>query len=292
MNILQWTVVISSVFGLACANPVNSECGIKDVSDLTESNQKNEWPWLASLVYKSEDENKNGKFFCSGTLISLKSVLTAAHCMQNKVQEKRLNPSDFEVQLGRHNLSDENELQGNAKVLEPIIIIAMHPDWNPTDNDNYRYDADIALLIAEKAIQPSLYIRPICLPDRDLPNINASTVGWVFTGDDEDKVKKEPRQAQVERVSQEECFLEDHRLEKMTSNRTLCVKAVDGQPCSGDSGKIVKTVIFICEFLIKTFVHFRRRFIREIWQCLVHPWNRLEWFDCGKLSNNSTFTLH
>lgn len=40
----------------------------------------------------------------------------------------RLNPSDFEVKLGRHNLSDNDEFEKSAKVFEPIIIIAMYPD--------------------------------------------------------------------------------------------------------------------------------------------------------------------
>lgn len=242
MKISQWIVLVSlsTVFGLFCASPVSSQCGIKEVSVVanrikggTESNQ-NEWPWLCSLVYKSED--KNGEFFCSATLISLKIVITAAHCIQDKGHEKRLSPNDFEVQLGRHNLSDKNELKRNATVLGPIIVIAMHPDWVPTDHENYRYDADIALLISERDTEYSHFIKPICLPDHDIQNVNGTTVGWGFTSDDEEDVEDTPRQAQVERVSQGNCFQEEHELEEIASERTFCVKGVDGEPCIGDSG--------------------------------------------------------
>lgn len=71
---------------------------------------RNYWPWLAALTFKSNDPERSGMFFCGGTLVSMKSIITAAHCMQEKRETKRKNPSDFDVQLGRHNLKDEKEL--------------------------------------------------------------------------------------------------------------------------------------------------------------------------------------
>lgn len=86
---------------------------------------RNNWPWLAAFVYTSKDPAINGKFFCGATLLSMKSVITAAHCMQEKHTETRMNPSDVEVHLGRHNLSDDSEINKLAKVLPHIVIIAM-----------------------------------------------------------------------------------------------------------------------------------------------------------------------
>ncbi len=45
------------------------------------------WPFLAALYYVEQS-----KFFCGGTLISSKNILTAAHCVQQKNSLKKLDP--------------------------------------------------------------------------------------------------------------------------------------------------------------------------------------------------------
>lgn len=238
MKILQWLVVVFIVFGLSWKIANSAQCGKRTVPSgfVAKGDEvtRKYWPWLAALILK-EDQ----KFFCGATLITLKTALTAAHCIQDKRVKERKNPKDFEVHLGRHDLSDKEELKKLAKTLDPIIIIAMHPDWNPTDYLNYQYDADIALLIAAKEVERSPFISPICLQDRDISNINGTIVGWGYSSDEKRKTEDIARQAEAEKVSLLDCFFEENALLAIASRRTFCVKGVvEGSgPCKGDSGK-------------------------------------------------------
>lgn len=255
MNILQFIAVFVTLVRLSeeSSEEFGVHCGIKEIGIIGPRIAngievgKNEWPWLASLIYMRENSELKGQFFCAATLVSLKSALTAAHCIQAKTSEERLNIDDFEVHLGRHDLRDNNELQESAKVLLPIVVIAMHPEWSPMDNSDNRYDADLALLVAGKNIDYSPFISPVCLPARTTlqdscldNNVLGTIVGWGFSSDDQTAVEDKPRKAQVVRVSPEDCFLEDHALVVISSKRTFCVKGVEegAGPCTGDSGKL------------------------------------------------------
>lgn len=224
-----------TVFGLSCGNSISAQCGKETIEQTVPTSfikggtASKHWPWLVALIYK-----KSGDFFCRATLISMKTALTAAHCIQQKYSTTRLNPTDVEVYLGRHNLSDSGELNKMAKVLE-IVKIAMHPDWDPK---NFRYDADIALLIASKEVERSSFISPICLPNREIQKHSGIIVGWGFSNDEKRKTEDIPRQAEAEKVPLIDCLLVDNDLVRIASKRTFCVKGVaEGSgPCKGDSG--------------------------------------------------------
>lgn len=193
MNILQWVVVILAVFGLSRGNSISAQCGRKTVlaDSIRNVTEENHWPWLAAIVSRDD-----GRLLCVATLIAMRSVVTTANCMVDSLTSKNLSPSDFDVRLGVNNLSaDDKERKVLTKLLEPIIKIVIHPDWNRT---GFRYEADIALVIAGKYIEFSEFISPICLPNRDIENVLETDVSWEFAIDAGENiwqvtVKKFPR---------------------------------------------------------------------------------------------------
>ncbi|CRL03753.1 CLUMA_CG016961, isoform A [Clunio marinus] len=132
--------------------------------------KRNQWPFLVALMMVAD-----GKFFCSGTLISRSHVLTAAHCLQEKGQETPSTPSEFILHLGKYNLSLVYEC-GSITVFPERIKI--HPNWNIHQE---KYDSDIALIKIEGTVPIRTNIFPACLWTSKMEAIGHQTgtvVGW------------------------------------------------------------------------------------------------------------------
>lgn len=101
----------------------------------------NEFPWIVGL-------QRQGKLYCSATLITNKHLLTAAHCVDS------FDAHEIRVFLGGHNItSDYTELRRVRK-------IRSHENF-----DIFTFNNDIAVVELDKPVKFGPTIQPACLPD-------------------------------------------------------------------------------------------------------------------------------
>lgn len=204
------------------------KCGVKWKSNVDKTTtEANEWPWVASLFFKTLNN-----FKCGGSIVSDHHIITAAHCVSRR--KKVLDPSELLVYLGKHNLSASEE---NSEWFHPHEIL-VHPDWEEGDK---KFDADLAILVSAIAFPFSEKISPVCLwtdVGEDEDNIG-TVVGW---GGSKDSIPSGhsdvPHQFQVERVPSARCYEDFYLIASIASSRTFCAGGVvkDFNPCTGDSG--------------------------------------------------------
>jgi hypothetical protein len=120
-------------------------------------------------------------------------------------------------------------------VTSAIEKITIHPDWNSNTDS---YDADITILTLKSEVIFNDFIQPICLmnPESELASITKG-ISLVF-GDAENARYMNGLKAITTPIhSNEDCFLANAELAKLSSKRTFCGGYANGTgPCFGDSG--------------------------------------------------------
>ena len=73
---------------IICSSYSAAECGVKKTVRVVggQNTEINEYPWMALMRLKHQSQ---AGFFCGGTLINSRWVLTAQHCIFNGVDTGR-----------------------------------------------------------------------------------------------------------------------------------------------------------------------------------------------------------
>ncbi|KAM4611744.1 hepatocyte growth factor activator [Polymixia lowei] len=122
-------------------------------------------PWMAAIYVGKAD-------FCAGTLISSCWVVSAAHCFFRSPLK-----SQIRVVLGQHKFNT-TDLNTKTFGVEQYIFPKQFSVFNPT-----LYDIVLVKLKKEngRCVRRTPFIRPICLPDKDMtfPDDYCCTIsGW------------------------------------------------------------------------------------------------------------------
>ncbi|KAL7730501.1 hypothetical protein ACLKA6_000504 [Drosophila palustris] len=214
-------------------HPGAAECGVEGFSALQIGGQRvsrGQFPWLAALYHDTSLDPSTTEltYKCVSTLISARTVITAAHCIYG------LTPAQLRVYVGRHDVTVHPEKDATLMAVESV---KPHPDFN----GNLSPDSDVGLLVLTEPVRFSANVRPICLwsssSSWDIDDSEKMIVaGWGSDGNSAEPTSL-PMRVEVRPVSREECLREMITAKDFLTYRTLCAGNSQGHgPCLGDSG--------------------------------------------------------
>ena len=226
--------------------PDKSECGLSTGSDRIVGGLPADifdFPWMCLIEYARP---VGTGFYCGGSLISKRYVLTAAHCLKGKDLPSTWNI--IRVRLGEYNLETDRDCISSQSqvptcsdppVNVPVSEQIAHEYYNPNDVNQYN---DIALLRLARDVTFTDFIKPICLPAFDdiirtsFVGINATVSGWGKTSESgsESAIKLK---VNVPVKVNRECETVYESRGVTVSNSQLCAGGEVGRDsCRGDSG--------------------------------------------------------
>lgn len=178
-------------------------------------------------------EGNKQSFMCGGTLVSARTVVTAAHCVHAKKKPKGLMNTEILVLLGAHNLGDPNDPEKRSMRVESIEI---HQTWNAAVDG--RFTGDIAILVLAKNITFNDYIKPVCLATNLPTSVQSGTVaGWGRQeNQDYGTSNKLPKKIDIPIVETNTCHDKTKLLATGSWEESFCAGREGVSVCDGDSG--------------------------------------------------------
>ncbi|XP_035213248.1 limulus clotting factor C-like isoform X2 [Stegodyphus dumicola] len=195
-----------------------------------------QWPWQGGIARYLPDYNR-WFLLCGASLLNEIWLITAAHCVTYAGTTLTIEPSKFQVYLGKYHRKDSKD--DEYVQVRKIQEIHIHPDYDPG-----LFDADIALLQMDSPVQLNSRVQPICLPTEQTTRENivegkkGVVTGWGMN--ENDTYAETLQQAVLPVVSQERCEqgYEESDLPLTVTDNMFCAGYEQGKAdaCSGDSG--------------------------------------------------------
>ncbi|RZF43126.1 hypothetical protein LSTR_LSTR001304 [Laodelphax striatellus] len=210
----------------------SEECGQPEVAKFRvvggEEALPGRWPWMAAIFLHGP---RRTEFWCGGSLIGPKHILTAAHCTRD-TRQRPFSARQFTVRLGDVDLRRDDE--PSAPQTYHVAEVKAHPRFSRVGFYN-----DIAVMVLDRPVRKSKYVIPVCLPPKHLRDEafvgqSPTVVGWgtTYYGGKESTIQ---RQAALPVWKNDDC---DRTYFQPITDNFICAGYKEGgkDACQGDSG--------------------------------------------------------